>query len=170
MSRILLVSLLMVLCACGAPEEEPESTGRTAAPSASPSRPTPSETPLQHSSPAPTGTQVVVADSEFGPMLFNAKRQAIYLFDLETTTAPKCYGDCAEAWPPVLTSGTPAAGAGVHQGLLGTTRRSDGSTQVTYGGHPLYYYAHEGPGEVECHDIFLNGGKWYVVRPDGNRA
>ncbi len=103
-------------------------------------------------------------------MLFNKGKQAIYLFDVETTDEPKCYGDCAKAWPPVLTDGEPVAGDAVQKSLLGTTERSDGTNQVTYGGHPLYYYAHEGPGEVECHDIFLNGGTWYVVKPNGNRA
>jgi predicted lipoprotein with Yx(FWY)xxD motif len=48
----------------------------------------------------PAGTEIVVADSEFGPMLFNKSKQAIYLFDVETTDEPKCYGDCAKAWPP----------------------------------------------------------------------
>jgi predicted lipoprotein with Yx(FWY)xxD motif len=103
-------------------------------------------------------------------MLFDTRRQAIYLFDVETTDEPKCYGECADAWPPVLTEGAPVAGKGVKASLLGTTKRSDGTTQVTYGGHPLYFYAHEGPGEVECHDVFLNGGTWYVVQPDGTRA
>jgi predicted lipoprotein with Yx(FWY)xxD motif len=126
------------------------------------------------SSDAPTvakpGTEITLANSEFGPMLFSKGKQAIYLFDVETTEKPKCYGDCAEAWPPVLTDGEPVAGGGVKESLLGTTERSDGTTQVTYGDHPLYYYAHEGPGEVECHNIFLNGGTWYVVKPNGNRA
>lgn len=117
-----------------------------------------------------SGTEIVVSDSEFGPMLFDNRDQAIYLFDIETTEEPKCYDDCAEAWPPVLTEGDPVAGAKVQGSLLGTTERSDGTVQVTYGGHPLYYYAHEAPGEVKCHDIFLNGGNWYVVKPNGDRA
>jgi predicted lipoprotein with Yx(FWY)xxD motif len=49
-------------------------------------------------------------------------------------------------------------------------QRTDGSTQVTYNGHPLYLYAHEGAYEVTCHDIFLNGGTWYAIQPTGNRA
>ena len=77
---------------------------------------------------------------------------------------------CAEAWPPVLTAGNPVAGAGVRASLLGTTERTDGRTQVTYNGHPLYFYAHEGKHEVECHNVFLNGGTWYAVQPDGNAA
>lgn len=54
--------------------------------------------------------------------------------------------------------------------LLGTTTRRDGRVQVTYGGHRLYYYAHEDSGEMECHDVFLNGGYWYAVAPSGDRA
>ena len=167
MMRALLVCLMLVLCACGAdPEEKAEAPAKT---TASPT-PSPTPTPTPTPAPAPRGTEIVVAGSEFGPMLFNAKKQAIYLFEIEETSTPKCYGECAVAWPPVLTKGEPVAGAGVRKGLLGTTKRTDGSTQVTYGGHPLYYYVNEGPGEVECHDVFLNGGRWYVVRPDGKRA
>ena len=111
-----------------------------------------------------------MAASDFGPMLFDATGQAIYLFDVETTSEPACYEACAKAWPPVLTDGRPVAGEGVRKHLVGTTVRSDGSTQVTYNGHPLYFYAHEGKNEVLCHDVFLNGGNWYVVRPDGDAA
>jgi predicted lipoprotein with Yx(FWY)xxD motif len=70
----------------------------------------------------------------------------------------------------VLAGDLVVAGPGVVSNLIGITQRRDGSTQVTYGGHPLYYYVNEGPGEVLCHDVFLNGGNWYVVQPDGDRA
>ena len=164
---------LVVLTSCGgspeaaAPEPDvasstpPEQTGSpTGAPT---SQPSPGRD-------GPPGTEIVVRGSAFGPMLFDARGQAIYLFDVETSDEPRCYAECAVAWPPVLTKGDPVAGPDVRPGLLGTTERRDGSTQVTYGGHPLYFYAHEEPGEVECHDVFLNGGFWYVVRPDGARA
>ena len=153
----------LVLAACGddpSPDDsgaKPEQT--TTATSREPASPT-----------AEPGTEIVVADSKFGPMLFDKRKQAIYLFDIETSDKPECYDDCAEAWPPVLTDGEPVAGDAVEDSLLGTTKRSDGTTQVTYGGHPLYFYAHEGPGEVKCNDVFLNGGNWYVVKPDGKRA
>lgn len=103
-------------------------------------------------------------------MLFGASGRAIYLFDVETGPEPRCYDACAEAWPPVLTDAAPVAGDGVRAELMGTTRRADGRLQVTYGGHPLYHYAHEAPGEVKCHDVFLDGGNWYVVQPDGKAA
>ena len=116
------------------------------------------------------GTRIVAADSEFGTILYDKTGQAIYVFDVETTSRPDCYRECAEAWPPVLTAGNPVAGPGVRTSLLGTTERTDGKSQVTYNGHPLYFYAHEGKHEVECHDVFLNGGNWYAVQPDGNAA
>ena len=103
-------------------------------------------------------------------MLFAASDQAIYLFDKEGSTEPDCYGACAEAWPPVLTRGRPQAMAAARQELLGVTGRRDGSLQVTYRGHPLYFYAHEGPGQVLCHNIVEFGGRWLVVTPEGHPA
>jgi len=102
-------------------------------------------------------------------MLFDSKKQAIYIFERDHADRTVCYGACAEAWPPVFTRGKPRAGEGVRQSLLGTVERRDGRRQVTYAGRPLYLYAHEGPGEVRCHNVNLNGGLWWVVGPDGKR-
>ena len=180
------VILLGLLAACGEKSGSPEGADQpsTARPSDSAAEepteetrtPQPSETGSEatsestsESTPAEDpGTRIVVAASDFGPMLFDATGQAIYLFDVETNAEPACYEECAKAWPPVLTKGPPVAGEGVQKPLLGTTERSDGSTQVTYNGHPLYFYAHEGKHEVECHDVFLNGGNWYAVQPGGD--
>jgi predicted lipoprotein with Yx(FWY)xxD motif len=115
------------------------------------------------------GTAVVLGDSEFGRILFNSKRQAIYIFERDKTDKSNCYGECAEAWPPVFTKDEPRAGKGVDRSRLGTTRRRDGRRQVTYAGRPLYYYAHEGAGEVKCHNVNLNGGFWWVLGADGER-
>jgi len=126
----------------------------------------------EESPPAGTATSVTIttAGSDFGQVLFDGTGQAIYLFDKETTGVPDCYGDCAVAWPPVLTSGSPVAGAGSMTDLLGTTPRTDGSTQVTYAGHPLYYYAHEGKNVVTCHNVSEFGGLWLAVTPTGQAA
>ena len=75
-----------------------------------------------------------------------------------------------QAWPPVLTKEPPSAGNGVAARLLGTIRRGDGSLQVTYAGRPLYFYEHEGPGEIKCHNVELHGGLWWVVTPRGEPA
>jgi predicted lipoprotein with Yx(FWY)xxD motif len=115
------------------------------------------------------GTKVTVGESEFGEMLFDANKQAIYIFEQDPKGETVCYDECAEAWPPVFTDEEPAAGKGVKASLLGTVTRRDGKLQVTYAGKPLYFYAHEEPGEVRCHNVNLNGGLWWVVGPDGKR-
>jgi predicted lipoprotein with Yx(FWY)xxD motif len=69
----------------------------------------------------------------------------------------------------VYTTGEPLAGSGVRSSLLGTIERRDGRMQATYAGKPLYYYAHEEPGEVRCHNVDLNGGLWWVIGADGKR-
>jgi len=119
------------------------------------------------SSEAVGGASIVVRGSQFGPMLFNAGKQAIYVFQRDSKDKSNCYGDCAALWPPVYTTGTPRGGSGVKASLLGTIKRRDGRRQVTYAGRPLYFYAHEGPGQVLCHNVDLNGGIWKVVAPSG---
>lgn len=114
------------------------------------------------------GIRVKSGGSDFGTMLYDSKDQAIYVFDKETGKKSRCYGACAKAWPPVLTKGRPTAGRKVDADLLGTTTRRNGTRQVTYGGHPLYYYAHEGRGQVLCHNVFGFGGLWKVVGPSGD--
>jgi len=115
------------------------------------------------------GTTITVRGSEFGSMLWGPKRQAIYIFQRDRRNSSRCYGRCAEAWPPVFTSAKPVAGPGVRKSLLGTARRRNGRRQVTYAGRPLYFYAHEKRGQVRCHNVDLNGGLWWVVGPNGKR-
>ena len=116
------------------------------------------------------GITIATADSDYGQVLFDGTGQAIYLFGKETTPVPDCYGDCAAAWPPVLAEGSPVAGTGTMADLLGTAPRTDGSIQVTYAGHPLYYYAHEGKNVVTCHNVSEFGGLWLAVTPTGQPA
>ena len=115
------------------------------------------------------GTKVTIRSSEYGRMLWGPGRQAVYAFELDGRRRPRCHGKCAAAWPPVHTKGKPRAGRGVRKSLLGSVRRRGGRRQVTYAGRPLYYYAHEGPGEVLCHNVNLNGGLWWVLGPSGKR-
>jgi len=111
-----------------------------------------------------------VASSQYGSVLFDGSGQAIYTFDAERTSEPACYDNCASSWPPVLTTGRPAARDGVDAGLLGVTSRRDGSTQVTYRGKPLYFYAHEGKHVVLCHNVREFGGLWLAVTKAGTPA
>jgi predicted lipoprotein with Yx(FWY)xxD motif len=105
--------------------------------------------------------------SQFGRVVADRGGQAFYLFDKEQRAKSECYGDCAKAWPPVLTKGRPVAGRGVHARLLGTTRRRDGRRQLTYRGRPVYYYISDAPGRILCQDVTEFGGRWLVIRPDG---
>ncbi len=163
MFRIVVVSAVLVFVAAGCGSDPEAADEPTASSPTTPTSPPPTEDVRD-------GTAITTRSSEFGRILFGPGRQAIYMWESEPSDTPECYGGCAEAWPPVLTDGRPQASGAVDADLLGTTKRKDGSTQVTYGGHPLYYYAHEGPGEVKCHNIATHGGLWWVVQPDGNRA
>lgn len=161
----------------GDPRTPAASSGSSTAGSAPAPSATAATSPSTPTSPAPSrsvparpGTVITLAPSQFGPVLFDGSGQAIYLFDAETTSKPNCYGDCATAWPPVLTKGQPAAQAGVKGELLGVTTRRDGSTQVTYGGKPLYFYAHEGKNVVLCHNIREFGGLWLAITQTGSPA
>jgi predicted lipoprotein with Yx(FWY)xxD motif len=115
------------------------------------------------------GATVKVRDTRYGPILVDGRGHALYLFNRERTTQSRCYGACARAWPPFTTRQTPKAGRGSRRGLLGTTRRRGGAKQVTYNGHPLYFYVDDRkPGQVLCHDVFEFGGRWLVLTRRGN--
>jgi predicted lipoprotein with Yx(FWY)xxD motif len=98
-------------------------------------------------------------------VLTSAKGLTLYWFAPDTATTSKCYGSCTAYWPPV--TGHPKAGTGV-TGKIGTIKRSDGSTQVTYDGHPLYtYVADSAPGQAKGNNLNLNGGLWHEVLASG---
>jgi predicted lipoprotein with Yx(FWY)xxD motif len=101
-----------------------------------------------------------------GVMVLTSPRGlTLYLFAPDTPTSSKCYGSCAQYWPPVL--GAPRAGPGV-TGTLGTIRRTDGTLQATYDGHPLYTYISDtAPGQDRGNNININGGLWKVVPVSG---
>jgi predicted lipoprotein with Yx(FWY)xxD motif len=115
--------------------------------------------------------RLVAKESGFGRVLFDANDQVVYVFENDQRNRSACTSaECVKAWPPVLTKEQPSGGAGVDESLLGTIRRDDGSLQVTYNGRPLYFYEHEAPGEIKCHNVDLHGGLWWVVTPKGEPA
>ena len=92
----------------------------------------------------------------------------VYLFVADTATASTCYTTCATIWPPVLATGAPQAGAGAQTSLLGTTTRTDGKVEVTYAGHPLYYFVQDkAAGDAKGQAIDGFGGLWWVLSPAG---
>ncbi len=168
---VFLVVGSLVVAGCGDDSEQPTAPRQQAGGDVRTATPAPDarQAATATSTTSRTGTLIVAGDSQFGRMLFDARKRAIYIFERDSDRQTVCYGECAEAWPPVYTTGEPVAGSGVRSSLLGTIERRDARTQVTYAGKPLYYYAHEGPGEVRCHNVDLNGGLWWVVGPDGKR-
>ncbi len=116
--------------------------------------------------PSAGGVLIKVAQKEgLGTFLVDSQGRALYLFLADTPTRSACTGGCANNWPPLLSGGMPQAGEGVDASKLGTLVRDDGTTQVTYNGHPLYYFAGDSQaGDTNGQGI---GGKWYLVSPDG---
>jgi predicted lipoprotein with Yx(FWY)xxD motif len=111
--------------------------------------------------------RLTARSTEYGKALFGPTGNVAYVFGADRGSTSRCYGSCASAWPPLLTSGTPRAGTGVEAKLLGTTKRNDGTLQVTYNGHPLYYYAADKAGKVMCQHANTNGGLWLIIKPTG---
>jgi predicted lipoprotein with Yx(FWY)xxD motif len=114
------------------------------------------------------GPKLKITDSDYGRILANGRGRALYRFTADHGKGSNCSGDCATAWPPYIVKAKPSAGPGVKRGKIGTTRRSDGKRQATYGGHPVYFYeGDDEPGEVLCQAVNEFGGFWYVLRGSG---
>jgi predicted lipoprotein with Yx(FWY)xxD motif len=127
----------------------------------------PSPTSAASGSPAVALT-IEVAQTSVGASLTGDGGRTLYEFTPDTGSTSTCTGSCAGLWPPltVPAGSTPSAGSGVQANLFGTTQRADGSSQVTYNGHPLYYYS----GDTAAGDVNGQGlnGKWYIANPDGS--
>jgi predicted lipoprotein with Yx(FWY)xxD motif len=141
-----LVSFVAVLALAGA-----TAAATCAAPDADGARPT-----------------LTVRSSDYGRILFDGAGRALYAFTKDPRGRSVCSGVCATAWPPYILRGSLRAGPGIKGTLLATTRRANGSRQVTYGGRALYYYVGDRePGQVLCQNVVEFGGTWLVVRASG---
>jgi len=117
------------------------------------------------------GVVAVAKSPELGTILVDSKGFTVYDFHKDKGTTSACYGACAGVWPPLTTSGAPQAMSGAEKSKLGTTKRSDGTMQVTYAGHPLYtYVADKKPGEATGNDFSSYGAQWYALKPSGEEA
>ena len=175
-----LVSLTLLVSAC-APAAMPTTPPPTVMPAATQA---PAATAMSGGSsatsmPAATSTSAsamaaVVAtvnagkNSKYSAFLVDGKGMTLYLYTKVTPGTSTCYDKCATAWPPLLTTGKPVAGSGVDESKFGTTTRTDGTTQVTYNGWPLYYYAKDQqPGDTTGDGV---GSVWYLITPSGDKA
>ncbi|HEY3492276.1 MAG TPA: hypothetical protein VGK43_04945 [Solirubrobacterales bacterium] len=117
------------------------------------------------------GSAGVVSTAEVGDLgtiLVASEGMTLYDFHKDKAGRSSCYGACAGAWPPLLTEGAPQVEGGAEAGMLGTTKRKDGTVQVTYAGRPLYtYVGDQKPGEANGNDIDQFGAEWYALQPDG---
>jgi predicted lipoprotein with Yx(FWY)xxD motif len=108
-----------------------------------------------------SGTVVKIGSSNLGRILVDSHGKTLYLWAHDKGRKSTCYGDCAAYWPPLLTRGKPLARTGARAGLLGTTRRNDGRMQVTYAGHPLYYFVQDTrAGQTKGEGLTGFGGRW----------
>ena len=116
-------------------------------------------------------TTIRVANSSVGRLLVNSTGHTLYLFKADTGMKSACSGECATAWPPLLATGKPIAGAGLTASRLGTIGRSGGKRQVTYNGHPLYLFIKDKrPGDITGQGVLAFGAAWFVVSPSGNQV
>ena len=160
-----IVASLAVLAACG----DDDSGGSTAANTQERpvDMPRTSEAPAAQAGAPRRGPLVKLRDSQFGPVLFDGRNRALYLFTRDPANRTRCYGACAAAWPPFYAKGRPRAARGVDRDLLGTIKRRDGRRQVTYKGQPLYFYVHDPRGQVLCNDVAEFGGTWFALTAEG---
>ena len=123
---------------------------------------------IAHSAGATGAATLTAHSSRYGRILFDGRGRVLYLFARDRGGRSSCSGACAKAWPPFLTKGAPTTLSGVNAKLLGTTRRSNGTRQVTYARHPLYYFKEDTkPGQIKCQNVSNFGGLWLVVALSG---
>jgi predicted lipoprotein with Yx(FWY)xxD motif len=125
--------------------------------------------PASSASGSASSTVITTKTSSGGSFLTNSAGRAVYLFLADSTGKSACDGACAGAWPPVVAAGQPTAAGGAQSSDLGTITRSDGTKQVTYDGHPLYYFVGDtGPGTDKGQGVDGFGAKWWLVAPTGS--
>jgi predicted lipoprotein with Yx(FWY)xxD motif len=149
----LLATLTIALAACGGSDEPGSGTAATAAPTTAATQ-------------EAGGGTVAVATTGLGAILVDAKGRTLYAFTKDKGSQSVCSGECAANWPALTVAGTPSPGTGVQASLLSTSKQASGSTQVTYGGMPLYHFA----GDAKAGDTNGQGvgGVWFAVGGDGN--
>ncbi len=170
------VGIGLVVGACSSSSSTTSSSPAATSPASSKAAAAPATT--HASSPAATGqasgtaTVSLAAISGIpGKVLVGSNGRTMYLFEGDKSGASACSGACAAAWPPVTVSGTPTAGSGISQSHLVTIKRSNGTMQLAYHGHPLYYFtADRAAGTAHGQGLKAFGSEWYVVNASGSEV
>lgn len=158
--------LLLALAGCGAGGDDApeEPAAQESADETEPAEPTEDDDGDDGEDDAADGA-VMLGETSLGEVLVDAEGMTLYMFDPDEQGDSTCYDQCATAWPPLLADGEPTAGEGADQAMLGTTERTDGTTQVTYDGWPLYYFAQDAAaGDVAGQAV---NDVWWVLGADG---
>lgn len=160
---------VVLLAGCGSSSSSSSSTAAS----------TPATTPSTQSTAASTsttaasgaGVSVETKHAKLGTILAaGPKKLTVYMFEADKGTTSSCSGACAKVWPPVTSTGAPVASGSAVSADLGTSKRPDGTEQVTYKGHPLYFY----DDDKDSGDAYGQGSKsfgagWYVLKPSGSK-
>jgi len=162
-SFALLPVALVALAGCGGTTKSSSTAAKATPPAASTTSSTPST--------ATSGLALTTKQSKLGAILAGGpKKLTVYLFEADKGSTSSCVGACAKLWPPVIATGQTQASGAALAADLGTTTRSDGAKQVTYKGHPLYYFAKDGDaGDAYGEALKSFGAGWYVLTPSGNK-
>jgi predicted lipoprotein with Yx(FWY)xxD motif len=170
------VAALALLAGCGSSSKTTSSSAGAASTTSAPTpRYAPANSTASTTAAGPTGAAGMLIASKhdkLGTVLAaGPKKLTVYLFEADRGAASACSGACAAVWPPVTTSGSPQSSASAVASDLGTITRSDGSRQVTYKGHPLYYFAKDkDAGDAYGQGLKSFGADWYVLAPSGNKV
>jgi predicted lipoprotein with Yx(FWY)xxD motif len=169
------VSVAAIIAGCGSTSSSTSTTASAAATSAAQTTPAPATSAYGGSSSASSTASAVLITSKsakLGTILAaGPKMRTVYLFEGDKGTTSACMTPCTQVWPPVTTTGEPKSGGGAMAAHLGTIMRSDGIKQVTYNGHPLYFFARDGDkSDAYGQGIKGFGASWYVVSPSGSKV
>lgn len=165
-----LVPIILAIATVAASACAPQASATTAAPSGTATQAPSNNGSASQPAPAvatPSGPAAVdIATGALGSHLVDNQGMTLYLFTKDSPGSSTCYGKCAAAWPALLTNGAPQAGSGVDSSKFGTTTRTDGTTQVTYNGWPVYYFAKDTkPGDTTGEGV---GGVWFCISGTGD--
>ena len=158
----------LLVAGCASKKSSSSSTPTAAASTAAAAAPASAAAGGSGAAAAPAGPATVSAQmGALGNYLTDGSGKSLYLYTPDTSSTSTCYAQCLAFWPALLTTGAPKAGTGATAGMLGTSPRTDGTTQVTYNGHPLYYFK----GDKAAGDTSGQGkeGIWFLVTPAGTQ-